>query len=136
MLESSRLRSVTSLEWWIFGDAALECPDGIVSVDVWEHANVIFECGTGGKPGRVRGHARVAFTGSDEEIGALVAVVSGTATCDADGATLEFTISGRGRGGFRVELQQTGLIDTSTGEIEWADEVRATSGFVWLSETL
>ena len=130
--ESNRPNGI-AIEWWMIGSTNLDCGAGPVAIDVWEHAYGVFDCeASGGSAPGFQGGVRVGVLTAAGKVVNFAGRISGSVTCDAAGmATVEATLKANGRDGSRLRLRQSTLIDTSTGEIVWADEVR---GHLVLSE--
>ena len=117
---------MVAVEWWMIGRTNLLCGDQVIGIDVWEHAYASFDCdGGSGTPSPLEGAVRVGVLTAAGKVVNFAGTMTGTVTCDEQGmATVDATLKASWRGGARLRLTQRSLIDTSTGEIVWADEVR------------
>ena len=124
--ESNRPTGLIGIEWWMIGRTSLHCGAETLAIDVWEHAYGVFGCDDGtGSSVPFQGGVRVGLLTADGKVVNFAGRIQGAVTCDAAGmATVEASLRASGRDGSRLRLRQTTLIDTSTGEIVWADEVR------------
>ena len=126
--ESNRPSAQKQVEWWMMGSTTLDCAGEVLGIDVWEHAYAVFGCEDGsGAAGQFQGGVRVGLLTSEGRVINFAGRISGTVSCDAAGlATVVSVLRASGRDGSRLRWRQTTLIDTSTGEVVWADEVRGT----------
>jgi hypothetical protein len=95
----------------------LDCPRaGVVAIDVWEHA-VMEGFPDGQGIGALRGKAQILIDFTSAGVRRFKGQVRGTADCDGAGdCVVTMEIRAQSPGGAKLELQQSGVYRTTTGE--------------------
>jgi hypothetical protein len=110
------------IAWQASGTTELACPNGVLTIDVWEHAVVVAR----GQDGGVRLAGDVATRVSVPDGGTVVmgGLMQGSGPC-ADGiCVVETKLRARGPEGESLRLKQTVTLDFSTGLVTDVDVLR------------
>ncbi len=108
--------------WEAVGTTTLDCLNGLLTVDVWEHAVVVVRRQAGGVQLSGQVATRVSIPdGGSVLIGGLM---QGSGPCAEGICVVQAELRASGPGGERLRLVQNVTIDFSTGEVTNIDVLR------------